>query len=201
VPLREISIAQPTPLATLIPSLPPVTWVAVIAKAGPTRFLELSTPSMSYPGAEVRLYLERGKLAIGVFRPVARDLPAAVARIASQPAASLVGIDSIDIITVLTSNDLIVEIGGREHRWSPDRGAGLTAGKHGWAFDDVLATLAPETSWKRLRLIGATEVGVERDDRRQVTVKLTHEGAYVFRMWEEGRAVIDVRALTRIVVE
>ncbi len=201
VPLREISIAEPTPLATLIPSLPPITWIVVTAKAGPSRFLELAAPALSYPGAEVRLYLERNKLALGVFRPVDPDLPPAVARIAAQPAASLAGIDSIEIMTVQTSFDLIFEIGGREHRWSREQGTGLASGKHGWEFADVLATVAPDLRWNRLRLVGLTTVVVEANPPRQATLKLTHQGTYVFRMWEEGRAVVDVRALTRVIVE
>lgn len=201
VPLRDVAITGPVSLSSLVPTLPPISWLEVTASSSDKRFIELVRPAITYPRSEIRLSIERGKPAIGLYREVAPDLPAPVARIAAQPIAPLGNVVSVDIVTrAYAANGFAIEVAGNARQLDP---ASLSSSdKRGWPIADVLAAVAPDVHAKRLRASDEdSEQLIELLPGRDVTLKLTHQGGYVLRVWENGRAVVDVRPLTKLVVE
>jgi hypothetical protein len=210
-PLRTVAIGAPVALATLVPPAPGA-WFDVTAKTADGRFLELAHPATTYPGAEVRLYLDHGKPAIGVFRPVAPNLPPDVDRIAREPAIALDGILEIDVLThappVAAVEGLVVEAPGRpQQTLQPDDlsdlpdASGPTARAHGWALSAVL---------ERAGVAGVSHVDVIGDhdepidlDKHTVLIKQNHRGQYVVQVWDTGHeeASEEVRGVQKIVVK
>lgn len=199
--VADLVITQPRLLPDALPWLPVAAWRDVHAIAPDGRFLDLHAPARTYPGAELRIYVERGKPVIGVFRPRSADLPAALARIADQPIGVLPDVQRIEI-TIRpppAPRSLVLIAGGAEHpvpahaELSKRRGAPLAA---------LLAGLPGA----RVRVIGdATELAYDRAvidaTPGDFTLKQTRHDDYVFRRWQGASATEELRGIRRIVVE
>jgi hypothetical protein len=210
-PFRTVPIANVTPLATLVPPKPEA-WFDVTARSGDGRFVEIAHPATSYPGAEIRLYTARGKPAIGVFRPVPTGVPPDVERIAREPAVSLDGVITIDVLTHApaepTTSGLVIEAPGRPTQTLDaddlddlKEGTGPTAHAHGWALADVLAR-AGVAGAAHVRVVGDREEAIDLT-AHTVLIKQNHRGQYVVQVWDTGHAeaTAEVRGVSKIVVE
>lgn len=198
--LTTATITEPIALARLVPYLPPPTWLVVSSKAPDGRYVELESPAISYPRAEVRIYLERGKPALGVFNPVEPNLPAAVARIAAQPLASLHPISRLEILTKIPDLlDLDIEVDGRPlviaapalEALHTQRGVAVAT-----LFD------APHRQIRIIAPTGEQTFPWSALQDRDVRLKQNRQGEYVFRVWDNQRdKAFEVRDVTKIVVE
>jgi hypothetical protein len=210
-PFRTVPIAATIPLASLVTPAP-ATWFDVTARSADGRFVEIAHPATSYPGAEIRLYDQGGKPAIGVFRPVPTGVPPDVARIAREPAVSLDGVVTIDVLThapaVTVASGLVVEAPGRPAKTlDPDdledlkEATGPTGHAHGWAIADVLAR-AGVAGAAHVRVVGDHEETIDLA-AHIVLLKQNHRGQYVVQVWDAGHAEAsaEVRGVSKIVVE
>lgn len=210
---RTIRLDQAIPLSALVEPAPS-TWLEVEASTRDGRSLELASPSTSYPGSELRLYVDRGRAALGVFPPVTADMPAEVAAIARQPIAALLSISSVQVHTKPSPvPPLTIEIAGNARavtaeqlRALPTASAGSWRAQ-GWALADVVEAAAPGIEVHAIRVIGTQTVRVDaaalRDQSRVMLLKPTRRGSYVFRMWDNGAKTPanEVRDVTKLVVD
>ena len=213
---RTIGIDRTIPLASVV-EIPPASWLEVRADADDERWLELAKPATAYPGSEIRLYLDQGRVALGVFPAVTPDMPPEIAARARQPTASLTAVVSVQIVTQRSTRlpPLSIVVEGRDIALASDKLRALrrVSGKraHGWALADVIALAgraspgAPDP--QAIHVVGAETVTVEpaalRDQTRFHLLKPNQRGEYVFRVWEsEGRAPTrEVRRVTKIVLD
>lgn len=202
---RTIAIERATPLAELVGPAPG-RWLEVRADTRDGRFLELEKPSLTYQGDEIRLYAEDGRAAIGVFPPVTADMPAEVARRASQPIVSLTPIASVHVMThAVELPALTVVVGGKDIRLASAalRALATTGERHaqGWALVDVIALSGAQPTGP-VRIIGAQEVTLAPAELAKAVVKPNQRGEYVVRVWDEGAKspTREVRGVTKILV-
>jgi hypothetical protein len=199
-PLTTVAITETTPLARLVPSLPPPTWFAVEAHTTDGRFVELDSPTLTYPGAEIRITRERDRLGVGVYRPVDPQLPATVAKLAAQPIASLAPITQIAIYTRGPGEKqaFVVELDGTPYEIPAGQTSSLRSQR-----GQSLAVLFPDPH-QRVRVIapaGEHTLAWSELSTRDVRLKQTHQGGYVFRVWDNGTKAIELRDVTKLVVE
>ena len=213
-PVRMIVVDRTLALTSVL-DLPPTAWLEVRAEAVDERGIELWAPATRSPGSEVRLYLDQGRPAIGLFPPVTPDMPSEVAALARQPTASLTSIASVHVVTRrVTLPGLVVVGGGRDIAITSDQVRGLTALQRGvsraegWPLAAVIDLALPKGEVRTIRIEGAGEPislanATLRDPKQILVLKQNQRGEYVFRMWErEGRSPTrELRGVTRIVVD
>lgn len=213
-PARTVVIDQTRALSSLL-DLPPATWLEVRGEAVDERGIELWAPATRYPGSEVRLYLDQGKPAIGLFPPVTHDMPPEVAALARQPTASLTSVASVLVVTRrVILPGLIVVGGGQEIAITSDQLRAMpapqrgTSRAEGWSLADVIDLALAKAEVRTIRIEGGGEpitlgVAALRDPRQIIVLKQNQRGEYVFRMWEpEGRSPTrELRRVNRIVVD
>lgn len=211
---RTVEVTRTIALADLV-AAPPAAWLEVRADAPDGRFFEVPTPTTTYPGSELRLGVDRGRITIGVFPPVTADMSSEVAARARHPLVSLTTVASVEVVTRRTSTlpPLVIEVDGRPHALTGDQLATLpgvskgTARAQGWPLDAVIALAVRDRPARELRLVGAQEVTLTahelRDPTKLFVLKANQRGEYVFRMWDiDGRRPTrEVRRVTKIVVD
>lgn len=199
--VADLVISQPRLLADAVPWLPIGLWREVHASAPDGRYLDLHAPARTYPGSEIRLYVERGKPAIGVFRPRATDLPASLARIADQPIGALPGVQRIEIAIRARPAPPALELNVRGTAQTLPEHAELSKRRGA-----PLAALLAGVPGARVRVIGETTERVYARDviestPADFTLKRTHTGGFVFRRWQGTSATDELRGIRSIVVE
>lgn len=200
--VRRVAVDKPVALATLV-TTPIRGWLAVQADTTDDRSIDL----VPRGGAEIRLFLDQGRPAIGSFPTVTSDMSPEIAALARQPTASLAGIASVRVLTkrpVLPP--IAVEVDGTAHTVAGETLRGLTAisERHaqGWRVVDVIK-LASERPVTAFRVVGATTLTVDPlDPDRHYLLKLNRRGEYVFRVWEHGARtpLTEARRVAKIVV-
>jgi len=211
---RAITIGGSIPLATLVAAAP-ATWLEVRADATDDRGLEVVAPATSYPGSELRLYLDHGQPALGVFPPITPDMPPEVAALARQPTASLTSLASVHVLTRrVAPSGLTVVVGGREVVVPSAQLHALpgvprgTSRAQGLLFAGVVGLAAQGREIRTIRIVGVGDTvtldpQVLRDPRQLVVLKQNQRGEYVFRVWEvDGRyPTRELRRVTQIVLD
>jgi hypothetical protein len=206
-----VTVSAPTSLATLVPATP--AWFLVEAQATDGRFLELQTPATTYPGAEVRLYVRDGRLAIGVYRPPVTEVPPAVAELAAQPVVELTNVVEINVWTKPPpkppSEVLTIEVPGRPPRELDREELAKLTEVHerrarGWLLRDLITYASPGARPASVRVIGSggEEVVSAEQLAKTALIKRNQKGELVFQLWEPAkeRATVQVRGVTRLVV-
>lgn len=213
-PPRTVVIAGTVALSTLV-DLPPTAWLEVRAAAVYDRGLELSAPATRYPGSEIRLYLDQGQPALGLFPPVTPDMPAEVAALARQPTASLTTVASVHVVTRrIAMPSLRIVVGGRDVAITSDQLRAVpglprgTSRAQGWPLVDVIHLAAPGGDLRTIRIEGdgdpiSVPAAALQDPKQIIVLKQNQRGEYVFRMWEpDGRSPTrELRRVTRIVLD
>lgn len=213
-PVQTVVIDRSLALASLL-EVHPAAWLEVRGEAVDERSLELWAPATRYPGSEVRLYLDQGQPALGLFPPVTPDMAAEVAALARQPTASLTTLASVHVVTrQVTRPGLIVVGGGREITITREQLRALPALQRGasraegWPLSDVIELASPTVDVRTVRIEGAGEpiilaIHALRDPAQIIVLKQNQRGEYVVRMWEpHGRSPTrELRRVTRIVVD
>ena len=197
---RTISVDQPVALASIV-APPAASWIEVRADTSDQRFIELSPR----PEDEVRLYVDHGAAAIGVFPPVTPDMAPEVKQRASLPLSSLVGITSVHVATHLPAlPPLQISVGDNDVTLGDAlRGLAMTGKQRaaGWPLLDVIA-LAGAADVQAVRVVGAQEITLDRAELEKAVLKLSSRGEYVVRVWDEGAKAPtrEVRGVTKILV-
>lgn len=213
-PTQTVAIRGTVALSTLVGAAP-AAWLEVRADAVDDRGLEVWAPATRYPGSELRIYLDQGQPAIGLFPPVTADMPAEVAALARQPTLSLTTLSSIHVLTrVVTQPGLIVVGAGREIAIASTQLHALPAlprgasRAEGWPLADVIDLASVQAELRTIRVEGAgdplTFTAAElRDPPKIIVLKQNKRGEYVVRVWEvDGRSPTrEVRRVTRLVVD
>lgn len=217
--LAAVPITHPIPLAQLVPAVPP--WLLVEAAAPDGRYLELSEPATTYPGAEIRLDLQQGRITIGVFNPPVTGVSPELAALAAQPIATLSGVVEIDVLTRPRERQggagggLEVVVGGTPgHVFAPGELASLDEARprpriRGWALRDVIDAAVPDAKYNRVQVIAA---GAQQTfSREEITsakvhyiLKLNQRGQYVLGVWDDStldRPRIQLRDVTKLVLD
>lgn len=205
-----IEVTDTIPLTSIVWA-PSPTWREVRATTDDGRALTLTTPAITYPGSEVRLYLDARRVALGVFPPVTPDMPADVARLARQPIESLVGINKLQISTRRRElPSLVVEVDGKptvlrtaELETLPIVGT-RRQGSEGWSVKDVLAKIDAGRSWRHVRAVGEDgTLDVDLGSPALYVLKPNSRGDYVFRVWEPERKTPtrELRKLIKISID
>ena len=213
---RTVAIARPIALAALVDASP-ATWLEVRAEATDGRRLELPDPTTTYAGSELRLYVDPRGIALGVFSPIAPDMPPEIAAIARQPVAWLTPVASVEVVTrrpaPAPAPALTLVAAGREVELTDAQlhGVALVEGEgprlQGWPLLDVIALGAPGLVPRAIRIVGDDELALEpaavRDPARRHLLKANQRGEYVLRVWDIGgrHPTRELRRVTRIVVE
>ena len=211
---RTIEISGAIVLATLVDAAP-ATWIDVRADASDDRGIELGAPATRYAGSEVRIYLDQGQPALGVFPPVMPDMPPEVAALARQPTASLTNLSSVHVLTrPIVLSGLVVVAGGHEVPISAAQVHTLPtvprgeSRAQGWLLAGVIELASPDRAVATVKLLGAgdpvtLDAHVLRDPEQIVVLKQNQRGEYVFRVWaRDGRhPTRELRRVTRIVLE
>jgi len=199
-----VTVDRAIPLRSVV-SPAVASWLEVRGETSGGQWIELPTKGS---GSEIRLYLDQGRPAIGTFVPVTADMPPEIARIASQPTASLPDIATVRVITKRPPlSSIVVEVAGvattlaGEKLWELP---GIRGEKHvqGWALADVI-DLASQQPANRAEVIGATTLPIAAfEPNRLYVLKLNQRGEYVFRVWERGARtpMQEVRRVAKIVV-
>lgn len=218
-PAGAIAVGASQPLASVVPAAPdPAAWVRVELDATGRRFLDLSHPAETYPGASFRIYVDdRGRPTFGVFREVQPGLPPEVERIARQPAPVLADITEIRIHTheaaPAATASLTVEVAGQAS--SPITPADLaatpplTAGRskpRGWPLAQVLALRAPgaiarvviEDREKHVIEIAGGDLAAATPTR---VLRVNNRSLWVFEEWQGDQRVRNLRDVMRIRIE
>lgn len=209
-PARAIVIEGATPLHTLVPT-PAGSWFEVVATTrDEARTLELPRPATTYAGNELRVYLDQGRPALGVFRQVDASTPGELSGIARQPLVFLADVTAIHVRTrPLPLPLLAVTIAGREVPLDSDRLRALpkvnasVPRERGWRLFDVIALASPPTELRSIRLhthAAITPIDLATARSPDALLKQNQRGEYVFRVWDNAsaRPRIEVRGVTRI---
>jgi hypothetical protein len=199
---RTISVEQPVALASIV-APPEASWIEVRADTSDQRFIELSPR----PEDEIRLYVDHGAAAIGVFPPVTPDMPPDVQQRASLPLSSLVGITTVHVATHLPAlPPLAISVAGNDVTLGDAlRGLAMTGKQRaaGWPLLDVIA-LAGTADVQAVRILDARaqEITLDRAELEKAVLKLSSRGEYVVRVWDEGAKAPtrEVRGVTKILV-
>jgi hypothetical protein len=202
---RTVIVDHATPLSELVGPAPDA-WLEVRADTADGRFLELASPARSYPGDEIRLYLDHARPALGAFPPVTADMPPDVRRRASQPVASIVGITSVHVSThEAPLPALTITVGGRDVALASAALRGLrNVGERraeGWSLSEVIALAGPAPAGP-VRILGAEEITLEAGDVARAVIKPNQRGEYVVRVWDDGAKAPtrEVRGVRKIVL-
>lgn len=210
---RTVEISRAVPLATLV-TADPASWLEVRADASDGRWIEVPTPTTTYPGSEIRVFLDQGRPALGVFRPTTPDMPADIAALARQPLSSLGPLTSITVLTrrVSTLRSLAIEVDGKQLHVTGDQLATLAKATsegsraQGWPLIEVIRLVNGDRELREIRVVGADELTLSgadvRDPSRIHVLKANQRGEYVFRVWDVGgrHATREVRAVTKLVL-
>lgn len=170
---RTVVIDRAISLSSLV-SAAPARWVEVRAEAADGRWLEVPTPTTTYPDGELRLTVERGRVAINVV-------------VNEQTLASLGAVTRVRISTQLATPGAITIVrGGTQHLWKDTREVPLrevVGDAHG------------------VRVIGEGEITLTSIEH--AVLKANQRGEYVLRVWDNGteHPTQEVRRVTKIVVE
>lgn len=213
-PPRTVAVGGTVALSTLV-DLPPAAWLEVRGDAVDDRGLELWAPAARYPGSELRLYLDQGQPALGLFPPVTADMPTEVAALARQPTVSLTALASVQVLTrVIVQPGLIVAGASREVAIASDQLHALPAlprgasRAQGWPLADVIDLASVQPELRTIRVEGAGDpltfsAAAVRDPTQIIVLKQNKRGEYVVRVWEvDGRSPTrELRRVTRIVVD
>lgn len=218
-PAGAITVGAPQPLASAIPAAPdPAAWVRVELDATGRRFLDLSHPAATYPGASFRIYVDdRGRATFGVFRAVQPGLPPEVERIARQPAPVLADITEIRIHTheaaPAAAASFTIEVAGQA---ASTLGAAdlaalapLATGRskpRGWPLASVLAVRSPgplarvviEDRDKQAIEIAGGDLAAATPTR---VLRVNNRNLWVFEEWQDDQRVRNLRDVTRIRIE
>jgi hypothetical protein len=185
--VRTTPIHDTILLSSLV-SDPPASWSNVRAVSADGRWLEIPTPTTTYPDGQIRIYVERKRVAIGVFT-------------GERMLAQLAPVTRVDVSTHETLPEtlppLVIVVGGVDNAIASDALRALhDKPRRGWALIDVIRIATPDA--KRVTIEGAVF-----DDISNVTLKLNRGGSYVARVWDnEGQAPTrEIRNVTKIVVE
>jgi hypothetical protein len=206
----QVAITAPIALADLV-WVPSPVWREVRAEASDGRTITLTSPATTYANAEVRLYLDGNRVALGVFPPITPDMKPEVARLARQPLESLVGITSLRIVTRRRElPGLTVEVDGKPTVLGTDRLRALPVirvgpkGSEGWSVLEIAARMDPQRTWRSIRAIGE-DASIEVDLRASshYVLKPNQRGDYVLRVWERGNKAPtrEIRKLTKIALD
>ena len=177
---RIVVIDRSIPLSSLV-SAPPAQWIDVRADAKDGRWLEIPTPTTTYPDGELRLYLDRERVAIGVFvndRAIAALSPITRVRIATHVASSPASPSSV-----------VISVRGHEQLWK------------GEARETPLRDVIGTQDVRSVRVVGDTEITLATINN--AILKRNQRGEHVVRVWDNGREhpTQEVRRVTKIVVE
>ncbi len=211
---RRVAISQPIALTRLVDAAPS-TWLEVRAETDDGRALELPSPSTTYPDREVRLYLDEGRPALGVFPPITADMPPDVAARARQPTATLAPISRVSVTThrVDSRPPLTIVIDGAEHALTADQldtllpATGGPPRAQGWPLADVIGLAAGSRTFRTVRIVADEDLTLGthalRAPQQQALLRLNHHGEYVFRVWESGRQspTYERHHVTKIVLQ
>jgi hypothetical protein len=172
---RTVTIDHAMSLSSLV-SAPPAQWTFVRADALDGRFLELPTPTTTYPDSELRLSVDRGRVTLGVF-------------VGERAVAGLGSIAKIRISTRAPTQDLVIVTGDRERLWKGD------------AREQPLRDVLAAQTLRSVRIIGDTEITLAAIDN--AVIKTNQRGEHVVRVWDNGREhpTHEIRHVTKIVVE
>ena len=176
--VRTVVIDHAMPLSSQV-SAPPARWTFLRADARDGRWLEIPTPSTTYPDGELRLTADAGGVTLGVFA-------------GERPLAGLGGITRIAISTreaAAPSLELTIVEAGRARLW---KGTSREV-----PLDDAIET----QTIHRIRIVGDTEITL--DAIANATIKINQRGEHVLRVWDNGREkpTREVRRVTKILVE
>lgn len=204
---QSVTLGSVRPLAALV-GPQPAAWLEVSASTKDDRELELTRPATKYPDAEVRLYIDQGRPALGVFRQITADMPADIQRIARQPIVALVGVTEVTIRTrAETYPPLTLRIDGRDQPITDSlpalpRHPSKRPRERGWELGVLVGLgVPPERSVTSVRLhtkggtISPIDAALLRDPN--AVLKRNRHGAYVFRMWDT-KPTLEVRDVTLI---
>jgi len=198
------------PLAAVV-GPQPAAWLEVRASTADGRDLELTRPATKYPDAEVRLYMDQGRPALGVFRHITADMPADIQRIARQPIVALAGVAEVTVRTQLeTFAPLTIRLEGRDQviteslrtlRLHPSR----KPRERGWELGAILAlAVPPDRAITAVRLHTKDGTAMPLDvalvRNPSAVLKRNRHGEYVFRMWDT-KPTLELRGVTLIEIE
>ncbi len=188
--VRIVTVSRPIPLSSLI-SAPPSTWHDVRADSTDGRWLEIPQPTTTYPDGELRVYLERERVTIGVFvgaREIASLGPLARVHVSTHAPPAVVA-------PTLTISDHGREVllKSQELHHLPEQE------RRGWELADVIALATKGAT--RVRIIGDSEQTF--DSLANITLKLNQRGEYLVRVWDNdgNTPTREVRNVTKIVLE
>jgi hypothetical protein len=212
VPESPVTLASTLPRA----AADPASWKRLEAHAPDGRFLDVRTPATTYDKAEVRFYRAGTQPAIGIFRPVREGLPEEVAKIARQPAVSLVGVTEVRVHTVelepVHVPTVSLEIAGRQP-WTlvPDDLDSLPAPPEGSArgrplaavialhIDRKVASVAIEARGGDSHTVTAATLA---DPAKQPLLKVNNKGQWVYKEYGPGNELVaEVRDVVRLRVD
>ena len=173
-------------------------WTHLGAKTADRRELSIRDPARTHAGLDVVLYLEDGKPAIGLFRPVPPGAsPELVAELA-KPRVSLVGISGIDVATTpppvppAVTIELVVDGAARtidlapipKQAADPEGTRGGRGRRPGWSLATVIAGIGPVSE---LKVIGSTELVVDlADPAVRAMLRRNRRGALALDVWRGG---------------
>lgn len=200
----------PRPLAAVV-GPQPAAWLVVTASSADGRDLELTRPATTYPDAEVRLYVDEGRAAVGVFRRITADMPADIQRIARQPIIALIDVTEVTVRTRLeTFAPLVIRVDGRDQMISDalrtlPRRPSKRPRERGWELAAIVAlAVPPERTIAVVRLHAKDGTVMPLDAALvrapEAVLKRNRHGEYVFRMWDTKPAV-EVRGVTLIEIQ
>lgn len=211
--------SSPVPLASLLPAAAsdPASWKRIEGRATGGRFLDVRQPTTTYQDGEVRLYLQQGTAAVGIFRPVRPGLPEHIAKIARQPAVSLADLVDVRVYTRAPPPAVVatleIEATGLP-AWTmapadleeiPEAAKTDGSRARGRALADVV----------RFRIDGSIErvivegrdgrshtitAGDLDDPEKKLLVKVNNKNQWVFKDWSGGEATTEIRDLVRLQV-
>lgn len=173
--VRTVAIDRAISLTSLV-SAPPARWIEVRADTRDGRWLEVPAPTTTYPGGELRLYVERDRVAIGVF-------------VGDRAVAVLSPIARVRVATHLPAPGITIVAAGGARTW--------TGTARETPLADVLGAPAP----RGVHIAGETEITLATVDN--AVIKANARGEYVLRVWDNGRThpTQEIRRVTKIVVE
>lgn len=204
---QTVTLGSVHPLAALVGPQPSA-WLEVAAATADERDLELTRPATKYPDAEIRLYVDQGRAALGVFRQITADMPVDIQRIARQPIVALVGVTEVTVRTrAETFPPLSLRIDGRDQLISDSlatlrRHPSRKPRERGWELGMLVGLAVPAeqiVTSVRLHTKAGTSSPVDPALLRNpnAVLKRNRHGEYVFRMWDT-KPTLEVRGVTSI---